>query len=122
MVQTKHLEKEGVLIMSIINNENLLEITRLLNEIYDHMYLRKGKPVGDVVADGPEGEITIMLSGYGSYKESGIPEISTIVFSSTAIPISNIDADQHQYKSTTAMLAQVKRWHEAEMAREIPDV
>ena len=67
--------------MSVINNENLLEITRLLNEIYDHMYLRKGRPLGDVVSDGPEGEITIMLSGYGSYKNSGIPEISTIVFS-----------------------------------------
>lgn len=108
--------------MSIINNENLLEITRLLNETYEHMYLRKGKPIGDKVLDGPEGEITIMLSGYGSYKETGIPEIATIVISSTAIPISNIDTDQHQYKSTTALLAQVRRWHEDEMAKEIPNV
>jgi hypothetical protein len=88
------------------DTENLVEISRLLDEAYDN-YLTKSP---DGSAKGSDGSLTASFGTYFDRKGVGIKVTNVRIFSYIFCKERSID-----FSTTEEALAEVKKWHAKEM-------
>lgn len=103
----------------LFNIKNIEECHRLMLEMFEHRKARTGQPEDQRF--GHEGMISLNLSSYMMNELDPEIKLFGIFFNSDLIIPEENGEKPRFWKSTAAFLKQMKKWHEEEMSKPIPE-
>ena len=103
----------------LFSMKNLEEAHRLMLEMFEHRKARTGQPEDNRY--GHEGMISLNLSSYMMNEFDPKTKIFGVFFNSELILPEENGEKPRFWKTTNAMLKQIRKWHEEEMSKPIPE-
>jgi len=102
--------------VSIVNNDNIIEIHNLLKEIHDHRNARLGLDYESLQLDDGLMVITISSIPEAIQHNNGDPFIHGVAFHHSLLNTEGLNTTH--FNNTTQLLNAVKEWHAREMSAE----